>query len=483
MSSDALTTRLPSRPLRSKRLLALAGDERLVEQIRRGNELAFEVVFERHGAGILAFCRHMLGSREEAEDAVQHTFAAAYRDLARASDRKIALRPWLYTIARNRCLSLLRARREQAAELEDLPTEGLSDEVERRAELRDLLADVRELPEDQRAALLLAEAGGMSHAEVAQVLGCEPGSVKGLVFRARSNLIERREARHMPCSEIREQLATLRGGALRRNELRHHLRHCPGCSGYRDEVRRQRQMLAVALPVVPGLGLKSKVLAAAGVAGTGGSGGAAAGGLAGGGALASLGSLGSGTVAKVAIAGALATGGVVAGDAVVDRAAEQPAPAPTAGQELTPDASGKARRDGGAASRGEEISAERSHGQRGIERRSERSRGRGPKNIASTGRARGNGRAGAPAAGGRKLGQVKNAEKVQGTPRVRPEPRTNQQGTPRPEREATPQVKAAPQPQAEPKAPAPQSAPEVAPPAPEVPAPPVPSVEKVKPAK
>ena len=48
---------------------ATAGDEKLVEQIRRGNEAAFEVAFERHGARILGFCRHMLGSREEAEDA------------------------------------------------------------------------------------------------------------------------------------------------------------------------------------------------------------------------------------------------------------------------------------------------------------------------------------------------------------------------------------------------------------------------------
>src|ERR671910_712051 len=308
MSSEALTPRLSGQPLRSKRLLALAGDERIVEQIRRGNELAFEIAFERHGAGILAFCRHMLGSREEAEDAVQHTFAAAFRDLERDCDRRIVLRPWLYTIARNRCLSLLRARREEA-KLDELPTEGLSDEVERRAELRELLADVRELPEDQRAALLLAEAAGVSHAEVAQVLDCEPGSVKGLVFRARSSLIERRDARETPCGEIREQLANLRGGALRRNELRHHLRHCPGCAAYREEVRRQRQMLAVALPVVPGLGLKSKVLAAAGFAGGGAGGGAAAGGLAGGAAIASL---GSGTVAKVAIVGALATRGNVA---------------------------------------------------------------------------------------------------------------------------------------------------------------------------
>ena len=482
MSSDALTTRLPGRPFRSKRLLALAGDERLVEQIRRGNELAFEVAFERHGAGILAFCRHMLGSREEAEDAVQHTFAAAFRDLARDPDRKIALRPWLYTIARNRCLSLLRARREQAAELEDLPTEGLSDEVERRAELRELLADVRDLPEDQRAALLLAEAGGMSHAEVAQVLGCEPGSVKGLVFRARSSLIERREARYTPCSEIREQLATLRGGALRRNELRYHLRRCPGCAAYRDEIRRQRQMLAVALPVVPGLGLKSKVLAAAGIAG-GGAGGGAAGGLAGGGALASLGSLGSGTVAKVAVVGALATGGVVAGDAVVERSAERPVGAPAA-QDLAPAGDAAKHGDGQAGRQGERMSSERSHGLRGIERRSERARGRGPKSTAGSGRARARNmeRARPPAAGGRRLGQLKRAEKVQAAPRVKPAPRANRPAAPGSQRQVSPEAGSAPRPRIEPKAPAAQAAPVAPEPVP-VPAPQAPVVEKVKPHK
>src|ERR687896_1720717 len=106
MRAAAIPARATLGPFRSKRLLSLVGDERLVEQIRHGNEAAFEVAFERYGAGILGFCRHMLGSPEEAEDAVQHTFAAAYRDLLR-DEREIKLKPWLYTIARNRCLSML----------------------------------------------------------------------------------------------------------------------------------------------------------------------------------------------------------------------------------------------------------------------------------------------------------------------------------------------------------------------------------------
>jgi hypothetical protein len=107
MHPRSISTQRPSAsPWRSRRLLALVGDERLVKQVRRGNQTAFEV-FERYSVAILSFCRHMLGSREEAEDAVHHVFAAAYHQLLR-DEREIALKAWLYTIARNRCLSILR---------------------------------------------------------------------------------------------------------------------------------------------------------------------------------------------------------------------------------------------------------------------------------------------------------------------------------------------------------------------------------------
>jgi RNA polymerase sigma factor (sigma-70 family) len=341
----SIPARVPAPRFRSKRLLALAGDDRLVEQIRRGNEAAFEVAFERHGAGILGFCRHMLGSPEEAEDVVQHTFAAAFRELQRDDRRAVALRPWLYAIARNRCLSLLRARRQHSGEEVDVATAGLAEEVERRSELRELLRDLLDLPEEQREALLLSEAGDLSHAEVAEILGCRAAKVKALVFRARSGLIQRREARETPCEEIREQLANLRGGALRRGALRHHLRACPGCRAYREAVRRQRRMLAAVLPVAPSLGLKSSVLGAVGIGG-GSAGGGLAAGLAGVGASASA-PLGGATATKVALVGVLAAGGAVAGKATLDdgskpRGAEPPAAAVAPhGPTATPEASGR----------------------------------------------------------------------------------------------------------------------------------------------
>src|SRR5918996_1974916 len=251
-------TRIPSArriaPPLPRRLLRALPDAALVDRARDGDECAFEAIWDRHHAAILSFCRHLLGSREEAEDAVQHTFISAHGSLV-DSRREIALKAWLYTIARNRCVSMLRARREEAAEDVGVSTAGLSDEVEQREELRGLLVDLRELPEHQRSALLLSELGDLSHAEIAGVLDCEAAQVKAYVFQARSALIDARRAREVPCTEIREQLATLRGGALRRRTLRRHLSACESCREFRDDVRAQRGMLAVVLPVAPTLGL------------------------------------------------------------------------------------------------------------------------------------------------------------------------------------------------------------------------------------
>jgi RNA polymerase sigma factor (sigma-70 family) len=306
---------------RSPTVLRAYSDERLVEQIRRGNEDAFEVVYDRHHRGILAFCRHMLSSADEAEDAVQQTFISAH-DALHSDGREINLKPWLYTIARNRCLTMLRARREQPAELEDVPTVGLSEEVQQRADLRELLKDLHELPVDQRAALVLSEAGGLSHAEVGAVVGCDVAKVKSLVYQARSSLIETRNAREIPCQEIREQLATLTGGALRRGPLRRHVRTCEGCAQFRDDVMRQRKALAAILPVVPTIGLKSSLLASIGLGGGGG--GAAVGGAAAGGGIATLAS--SGAAVKLAtvlvVAGVTVGGGLVLDERSPSRQAE-----------------------------------------------------------------------------------------------------------------------------------------------------------------
>jgi RNA polymerase sigma factor (sigma-70 family) len=307
---EASTLQAPARLL-APAWRRLGSDETLVAAVRAGDGRAFEAIYDRYHRPLLSFCRHMLGDREEGEDALQQTFLGAYRDIV-SSAKPIHLRPWLYTIARNQCLSMLRARRDKVP-LEDAQpaTEGLASAVQQREDIRDMLVDLRRLPEDQRAALVLAELGSLSHEDIADVVGCPRSKVKALVFQARRSLAASRLARETPCSEVREQLATLAGGALRRGPLRRHVRECPGCREFEAEVRRQRRAMAALLPVIPSAGLKSAILAEIGIGG----GGAAA---AGAGALGGLGAVGGGSASKLLALGLVAVGAGTAGVVAVE---------------------------------------------------------------------------------------------------------------------------------------------------------------------
>jgi RNA polymerase sigma factor (sigma-70 family) len=295
---------------RAPSLRAHASDEQLARAAGRGDAAAFEALYERHHLPLLSFARHMLGGVHDAEDVVQHTFLAADRQF-RAGKLPGAVRAWLYTVARNRCVSMLRARRE-APGLPDaaMPSlENLAAEVEQREDLRNLLDDVRALPDDQRAALLLAELGDLSHPEVAKVIGTRPGKVKALVFQARETLMAAAHARAIPCRSIQEELAVANGSSLRRRHLRNHLAHCRGCREYADSVRAQRASLALILPVVPTVALRDTVLSGL-VGGT--AAGASAGATAGGVGLLAAKSSAAKLLTIAAVGGAAAGGGTAA---------------------------------------------------------------------------------------------------------------------------------------------------------------------------
>jgi len=315
-------------------------DERLAALVGQGDAAAFETLYDRHHAALLAFCRHMLGNREDGEDALQQAFLRAHRALAegRAPD---TVGPWLFAIARNRCLTMLATRRDAAVPAEGVEPsfDGLAEDVERRAELRELVTDLSRLPGDQRGALVLAELGDFSHPEIAQVIGCSPAKVKALVFQARTTLVADRDARRTPCDEIRTLLETARGGVLRRGALRRHLRQCDPCAAYRLATEGHRSGLALVLPVAPTVGLKAAVLAGAGGLGGGTEGAAAAtalvasgslaaasGGGVAGGAAAAGGVAVKGLAAKAAVAVALGAGAAGGGTAVQDLVREDPVP-------------------------------------------------------------------------------------------------------------------------------------------------------------
>ncbi len=190
-------------------LLRLQSDERLIALTRRGNHGAFEALVQRYQPRLLAFCRHMLGSQEDAEDVLQEVFTAAFNAMC-ADDRPINARPWLYRIARNRSLNHLRRPQPSGQDSMDIfERDGgasTADTVHKREEFRQIVADVHELPETQRTALLLREIDALSYDQIAEAMDTTIPSVKSLLVRARVSLAEAAESRLLTCEEVRLEL-------------------------------------------------------------------------------------------------------------------------------------------------------------------------------------------------------------------------------------------------------------------------------------
>jgi RNA polymerase sigma factor (sigma-70 family) len=257
--------------------LRLLGDERLARLVGSGQEEAFAVLYQRHHQALYRYCRSLVGRDADAQDALQSAMTGALVAL-RADRRDAPIRPWLFRIVYNESMTLLRRRRPVAELGEELPAlEGSPESVlEQRTRIGRLLADLRELPERQRGALVMRELSGLSHQEVAEALGLSIGAAKQTVFEARRSLQEFDEGRAMACEEIRRLISDGDGRSLRGRRLRAHLRDCAACSAFAGAIpQRQADLRAVApaLPAVAAAGLLMRVTGA----GSGQAGGGSAG--------------------------------------------------------------------------------------------------------------------------------------------------------------------------------------------------------------
>jgi RNA polymerase sigma factor (sigma-70 family) len=342
---------------RKSPLLKLQGDEKLIAMARAGNAGAFEMIVDRYQGRLLGFCRQMLGSTEDAEDVLQEVFVNAYRAML-ADEREINLRPWLYRIARNRCLNHLRKPSADAQESMDMVPEveaaSTAEKVHNREEFRQIIADVNKLPETQRSALLLREMDALSYEEIADAMETTVPSVKSLLVRARISLAEASQARLLTCGEVRVELSEAAEGLRKVSApVRRHVRECEECADFRSQVRSNEKLLAAIFPVPAlfafkgfiasklGLGGGSAAGSAAAGSAAAGGGAAAAGGaasglgaaLGGGSAAGGLGGIGGaigGALGTKAVAGVVAAAVVTAGAAVeLPKEQHSPAPAPT----------------------------------------------------------------------------------------------------------------------------------------------------------
>lgn len=162
-----------------------------IQQAKGGDASAFERIILVHERMVLRTAQRLLLNAEDARDAAQEVFLKMHKNLGSFREEK-ALAPWLYRMTVNVCLDSKRRRRtgvpmEETAELRDSardPEEALC-----AAEERELVkAALRQLPERERAAIVLRDVDGLSTAEAAAILGSSEGTVRSQISTARTKI-------------------------------------------------------------------------------------------------------------------------------------------------------------------------------------------------------------------------------------------------------------------------------------------------------
>jgi RNA polymerase sigma-70 factor (ECF subfamily) len=164
-------------------------DEQLVQRARRGDRFAFEALVDRHGSRLYTLAARVLGSREDAADAVQEALLRAWLALPRFRG-EARFSTWLYRICVNAAHDQrLKRRAEPAGELpEPADPRDRFAESELSGELQQALDS---LDEGFRVAVVLYDVLGCSYAEIAELTGVPEGTVKSRIFRGRTELAQR----------------------------------------------------------------------------------------------------------------------------------------------------------------------------------------------------------------------------------------------------------------------------------------------------
>ena len=163
-----------------------ASETDLLAACRRQDIQAFEQLYRTHGARLKSVAFHMVGNRQDAEDAVQETFVKAYRAIG-GFQAKSGIGMWLCRILMNTCYDLTRQRRREIdpeeAEIADRPAPC------RQLALKVALETaLRRINSKHRMVFLLFEAEGMRHSEIAAILEIPEGTSKAWLFEAKKEL-------------------------------------------------------------------------------------------------------------------------------------------------------------------------------------------------------------------------------------------------------------------------------------------------------
>ena len=164
-------------------------DRELVRRVLAGETDDFRALVDRHQQSVFRFASGLLGNREEAQDVTQEAFLAAFVNLSGYDSSRAAFSTWLFTIARNRCLNLLKQRRPIALnEPDSIGDVTSADPIVSRELSLQLDRALAALPVEQRSAFVLAEIEELPYAEIARIERTSVGTVKSRIHRAKQRL-------------------------------------------------------------------------------------------------------------------------------------------------------------------------------------------------------------------------------------------------------------------------------------------------------
>jgi RNA polymerase sigma factor (sigma-70 family) len=230
----------------------ILSDAAIARRAAGGNQRAFTEIFERYHQDLYRYCVAILGNSEDANDAVQNTMLKVLRALP-GEKRELKLKPWLYRVAHNEAIDMIRARRgSEEIDAETLAARGGPvEEVEARGRLRQLISDIAELPDRQRGALVMREMSGLSYAQIGEALQTSPAVARQTIYEARLGLQQMSEGREMSCEEVMRAISDDDGRILRRRDIRAHLRSCEDCKAFRSEIAGRRREFSSLAPCPP----------------------------------------------------------------------------------------------------------------------------------------------------------------------------------------------------------------------------------------
>tara|TARA_B100000749_G_scaffold280707_1_gene278146 strand:- start:62648 stop:63190 length:543 start_codon:yes stop_codon:yes gene_type:complete len=172
-------------------------DDELMIRLQKGDQRAFQSLFDRHANRVLGYSARMLGDLSKAEDVAQDAWIRVVR-FAENYEGKGQFKAWLMTLTRNAALNHLRRQSRWNTEVgqenevtlnkEDLTPVQIEEELDRKGQLEEVKKAIDALPNNQRVALVMYMTEDMSYEEIGKEMDLSLGAIKSLIFRARKTL-------------------------------------------------------------------------------------------------------------------------------------------------------------------------------------------------------------------------------------------------------------------------------------------------------